>query len=84
MRAFDRYFKNEIKFDEIKPLLINYTHLPYRSRKLLFTSNHDENTYNGTEYEKYGSSAKHLQFFLHLARYPLIYSGAGKTQSQTA
>lgn len=79
MRAFDKYFKGEMKFEEIKPLLINYAHYPIGSRKLLFTSNHDENTYQGTEYEKYGPSAKAMAVFsCTWPGIPLIYSGQEK------
>jgi len=79
MRAFDKYFKGELKFDEIKPLLINYSQYPIGSRKLLFTSNHDENTYHGTEYEKYGVSAKAMAVFsCTWPGIPLIYSGQEK------
>jgi glycosidase len=79
MRAFDKYFKDEIKFEEIKPLLINYSQYPIGSRKLLFTSNHDENTYHGTEYEKYGASAKAMAVFsCTWPGIPLIYSGQEK------
>jgi glycosidase len=45
--------------------------------KLYFTSNHDENSWNGTEFEKYGVYADLftvLHFFLPFA-VPLIYSG---------
>lgn len=44
--------------------------------KLWFTTNHDENTWNGTEYEKYGDAAKALA--VHSFTWdgiPLIYSG---------
>ena len=68
-----------MKFEEIKPLLINYSHYPIGSRKLLFTSNHDENTYHGTEYEKYGASAKAMAVFsCTWPGIPLIYSGQEK------
>ncbi|MEP7145280.1 MAG: alpha-glucosidase C-terminal domain-containing protein, partial [Ferruginibacter sp.] len=43
---------------------------------LWFTSNHDENSWNGTEYEKYGDAAK--AFAVHSFTWegiPLIYSG---------
>ena len=44
--------------------------------KLFFTSNHDENSWNGTEYEKYGIASR---AFAVLAftwfGFPLIYSG---------
>ena len=44
--------------------------------KLWFTTNHDENSWNGTEYEKYGDAAK--AFAVHSFTWegiPLIYSG---------
>ncbi len=44
--------------------------------KLWFTSNHDENSWNGTEFEKYGEAAK--AFAVHSFTWegiPLIYSG---------
>lgn len=44
--------------------------------RLFFTSNHDENSWNGTEYEKYGIFAKAWAVFsLLYASVPLIYSG---------
>ena len=43
---------------------------------LWFTSNHDENSWNGTEYEKYGSMAKLLSVFSSTWNgMPMIYSG---------
>ncbi|MBD0297442.1 MAG: 1,4-alpha-glucan branching protein, partial [Flavisolibacter sp.] len=44
--------------------------------KAWFTSNHDENSWNGTEYEKYGNAAKALTVFsCTWPGVPLIYSG---------
>ncbi len=44
--------------------------------RLFFTSNHDENSWNGTEYEKYGIFAKAWAVFSILYEsLPLIYSG---------
>lgn len=41
-----------------------------------FTTNHDENTWNGTEYEKYGAIAKPLAVFSATWNgVPLLYSG---------
>ncbi|MCH5598819.1 alpha-amylase family protein [Niabella ginsengisoli] len=41
-----------------------------------FTTNHDENSWNGTEYEKYGDMAKSLAVFSCIWNgIPLIYSG---------
>lgn len=44
--------------------------------QLFFTSNHDENSWNGTEYEKYGDAALALAVFsITWNGLPLIYSG---------
>ena len=41
-----------------------------------FTANHDENSWNGTEYEKYGDLAKSLAVFSCTWNgIPLVYSG---------
>ena len=41
-----------------------------------FTTNHDENSWNGTEYEKYGNMAKALAVFSATWNgVPLIYTG---------
>lgn len=46
------------------------------TRKLFFTSNHDENSWNGTEYEKYGLTAKAWAVFSATwGGLPLVYSG---------
>ncbi len=46
------------------------------AQKLLFTANHDENSWNGTEYEKYGDAVKAFAVFTATWRgIPLIYSG---------
>jgi alpha-amylase len=43
---------------------------------LWFTTNHDENSWNGTEYEKYGDMAKALAVFSSTWNgMPLVYSG---------
>jgi alpha-amylase len=50
--------------------------LPPETSGLFFTSNHDENTWNGTEYEKYGDMAKALAVFSCTWKgVPLVYSG---------
>jgi len=79
MRAMDKYMKAELKLADILPILHNYSKYPIGSRKLLFTSNHDENTYWGTEYEKYGVAAKAMAVFTCTwPGIPLIYSGQEK------
>jgi glycosidase len=79
MRAIDKYMKGEMLLADILPILANYSMYPVGSEKLLFTSNHDENTYYGTEYEKYGSRAKAMAIFTCTwPGIPLIYSGQEK------
>jgi alpha-amylase len=49
---------------------------PAQAIRTYFTSNHDENSWNGTEYEKYGAAAKALAVFSCTWNgVPLIYSG---------
>ncbi|TAH05205.1 MAG: DUF3459 domain-containing protein [Sphingobacteriales bacterium] len=49
---------------------------PRHAIRALFTSNHDENSWNGTEYEKYGDMAKLLAVFSCTWNgMPLLYSG---------
>ena len=52
-------------------------HYPSGALELFFTSNHDENSWNGTEYEKYGiySNALTAFSFVYSWSLPLIYSG---------
>lgn len=79
MRAIDKYMTGEKTLSDIIAILNSYSMYPIGSRKLLFTSNHDENTYWGTEYEKYGSRAKAMAVFTCTwPGIPLIYSGQEK------
>lgn len=76
MRAFVKMMKGEMTLEEIKPVLTSYACYPTGARKLLFTSNHDENTYEGTEYERYKSSVHAFAVFTCTwPGIPLIYSG---------
>ena len=45
--------------------------------RMYYTSNHDENSWNGSEYEKYGNYARALAVFAntYVHSVPLIYSG---------
>jgi glycosidase len=62
--------------NEVYHVLEGYLHYPSGALKLFFTSNHDENSWNGTEYEKYGIAAKPWAVFTHTWKgLPLIYSG---------
>ncbi|MBS1744379.1 MAG: alpha-glucosidase C-terminal domain-containing protein [Bacteroidetes bacterium] len=58
-------------------LKVQQHELPEGAMQLYFTSNHDENSWNGTEYEKYGIYAKALAVFnyTYANSVPLVYSG---------
>ena len=61
---------------EVWDILHQYAQYPNGAYKLFYTSNHDENSWNGTEYEKYGIAAKAWAVFtLTWNGQPLIYSG---------
>lgn len=53
------------------------TEFPKGAARLFFTSNHDENSWNGTEYEKFGNAAKAFAVLssTFAQSIPLIYSG---------
>ncbi len=61
----------------LRNTLDEYSHiLPSSAGLAWFTSNHDENSWNGTEYEKYGEMAIPLSVFSSLWKgVPLLYSG---------
>ena len=67
--------KTVLQFDSI--LNHSIALYPKDAGRLYFTSNHDENSWNGTEYEKYGDAAKAFAVFTQTIyqSIPLIYSG---------
>ena len=74
MHKAENYYKGQASFDDLLQVLEQYQAAP--GLKAWFTSNHDENTWNGTEYEKYGSLAKALAVFsCTWPGIPLLYSG---------
>lgn len=76
MHGWDAYAKNQCNIHGIYNILHSYSQYPKGANKLLFTSNHDENSWNGTEFEKYGNKAKALAVFSFTWNgLPLIYSG---------
>ena len=50
---------------------------PGNSSRMFFTTNHDENSWNGTEFEKYGDAYKTFAVFTQTIYHsiPLIYNG---------
>jgi alpha-amylase len=68
------FAKGETNFSELIGILQQYRNSP--GIPAWFTSNHDENSWNGTEYEKYGEWALGLAVFsLTFPGIPLVYSG---------
>jgi len=76
MHATTKVVNEQSGVNEIYNILHDYAQYPQGAYKLFFTSNHDENTWNGTEYEKYGIAAKAWAVFTFMWKgIPLIYSG---------
>lgn len=66
----------EFGLNAIQPIIREDLELLPDACKLWFTSNHDENSWNGSEYEKYGKLVKTWAAFTQLfPGIPLIYSG---------
>ncbi len=74
MHKTRQFYHENGAVQELDSLLDRYQQAP--GIKAWFTTNHDENTWNGTEYEKYGDMAKALAVFSCTWQgIPLIYSG---------
>lgn len=74
-RAKDFYQQHQ-PLDSLIKVLKQYDDLGDSTMRAWFTTNHDENSWNGTEYEKYGDMAKALAVFSTTWNgIPLIYSG---------
>jgi alpha-amylase len=77
MHKTEDFYKKQLPLAVLDTVLQLYNsisdnqHIP-----LWFTTNHDENSWNGTEYEKYGDMAKTLAVFSFTWNgMPMIYSG---------
>lgn len=76
MHASEKIGKEEHGMQELWQVLDQYEQYPKGASKLFFTSNHDENSWNGTEYEKYGIAAKAWAVLTYTWNgQPLMYSG---------
>jgi len=76
MHATEKFHKGEGSLQDVRQVLHAYTQYPAGANKLYFTSNHDENSWNGTEYEKYGNAALAWAVFsCTWPGMPLLYSG---------
>ncbi len=78
MHRTEDFVKNHLPLQELTHVLHEQNH-PYPSdaMQMFFTSNHDENSWNGTEYEKYGVYAQAFAVFsfFYKSSIPLVYTG---------
>jgi alpha-amylase len=77
MHALEEFHKGKNNIAQLDSImqwyLADYQKGKYR---LLFTTNHDENSWNGTEYERYGTQAKGMaELTMMMPGVPLIYNG---------
>lgn len=77
MHATEQFAKQQLTMQALWDLLYaEDSAFPKNAVRLWFTSNHDENTWNGTEYEKYNGLALPLAVFAATWNgIPLIYNG---------
>jgi glycosidase len=70
------FYQQKQAVDSLIKVLKKYDDLGDSTMRAWFTTNHDENSWNGTEYEKYGDMAKALAVFSCTWNgIPLLYSG---------
>ncbi len=76
MHSTEDFYKKNQPLDSLYTILKKYDDLGDSTMRAWFTTNHDENSWNGTEYEKYGDMAKALAVFSATWNgVPLMYSG---------
>lgn len=78
MRAMQDLYNRSITLSAFDSLINhNIAVFPKHAFRLYFTTNHDENSWNGTEFEKYGEAYKAFAVFSQtmFQSIPLIYSG---------
>ncbi len=73
----EEYARMKTDISGLEGVLYFYnSHFPPEALHLFFTSNHDENSHSGSEYERYGDAAKCFAVFSCTWNgIPLIYSG---------
>jgi len=77
MHASEEFYHGRMNLQSLLTVLYkSVTEFPCDAFRLYFTANHDENSWNGTAYEKYGDSAQLFAVFSCTWNgIPLIYSG---------
>jgi len=84
LHSMEAYWKRETGIYGLKDVLQRYNNaFPKNSLRIFFTSNHDENSHSGSEYERMGQAAKAFAVFCATWNgIPLIYSGQELPNSQ--
>jgi len=88
IKAFNAYYNWEVhhkmndiaqgkaNVNSLREALSKMSEYPDYAIPMLFTSNHDENSWNGSEFERMGDAARTFAVFTYfLPGIPLIYSG---------
>lgn len=77
MHKTEEFNKGKTDINGLYEVLQKYENsFPEFAYRMYFTSNHDENSWNGTEYEKYGELARAFAVFSFTWNsIPMIYSG---------
>ncbi len=77
MHASQEFYQGKMSLQSLLTVLYkSVTEFPCNAFRMYFTSNHDENSWNGTAYEKYGDSANLFAVFSCTWNgMPMIYSG---------
>jgi glycosidase len=77
LHTLEKYWKHETDINGIDSVLFKYSSFfPDTALRVFFTSNHDENSHSGTEYERMGDAAIPFAVFCTIWNsIPLIYSG---------
>ncbi|MBX3253538.1 MAG: 1,4-alpha-glucan branching protein [Chitinophagaceae bacterium] len=77
MHTTETFYKKDRRVELLVDLLNQYSDVCVEGKTaLFFTSNHDENSWNGTEFEKYGDMANALAVLgCTWKGMPLLYSG---------
>jgi glycosidase len=76
MHRTEDFYKKNLPLDSLYTVLKKYDDLGDSTMRAWFTTNHDENSWNGTEYEKYEDMAKALAVFSATWNgIPLLYTG---------
>lgn len=77
MHATQEFYHHQMQLQSLLTVLYkSVTEFPCNAIRTYFTSNHDENSWNGTEYEKYGAAAQLFAVFSCTWNgIPMIYSG---------